>query len=77
MMSSWRGGVNSMYTSTQEIRRHTVFFSCKEVGILSTKMSSLDGIKSGHFSSIHTVNIISHINYYRIYKASFTVETTR
>ena len=29
-----------------------VIFSCKEVGVFLTRISSLDGIKSGHFSAI-------------------------
>ena len=28
---------------------NSVFFSCKEVGIFFTRISSLDGIKSGNF----------------------------
>ena len=28
------------------------FFSCKEVGVFFTRISSLDGIKSGNFSAI-------------------------
>jgi len=39
--------------------RHPVFFTCKEVGIFWTRISSLDGIKSGNFSSIY----INNINY--------------
>src|SRR6218665_1839481 len=40
-------GSSPMRTSTQKIkirvhRRHTVFFSCKEVGIFFTRISSLD-----------------------------------
>jgi len=40
-------GVSSMWTSTQKIRaqshhwHHPVFFSCKEVGIFYTRISSL------------------------------------
>ena len=29
-----------------------LFFSCKEVGVFLTRISSLDGIKSGNFSAI-------------------------
>jgi len=49
-----------MWTSTQKIKirvhwRHPVFFSCKEVDIFFTRISSLDGIKSGNsqISAIH------------------------
>src|SRR6218665_1791975 len=40
-------GSSPMWTSTQKIkirvhRCHTVFFSCKEVGVLFTRISSLD-----------------------------------
>jgi len=38
--------------------RHPVFFSCKEVGVsIFTRISSLDGIKSGNFSAIQISNI--------------------
>jgi len=38
-----------LWTSTQKIKirvcwRHPVFFSCKEVGVFFTRISSLDGI---------------------------------
>ena len=44
------GGSSPMWMSTQKIKirvhwRHPVFFSCKEVGVLYTRISSLDGIK--------------------------------
>ena len=50
-------GSSSMWTSTQKIKirvhwRHPVFFSCKEVGVFFTRISSLDGIKCGNFSAI-------------------------
>src|SRR6218665_3535115 len=44
----WTGrGSSPMWTSTQKIkirvhRRHTVFFSCKEVGVFFTRISSLN-----------------------------------
>jgi len=47
----WRG-FSSLYTSTQKIRihrRHSVLFSCKEVRVFKTRISFLDGIKSGTF----------------------------
>jgi len=42
-------GSSPMWTSTQKIKirvhwHHPVFFSCKEVGLFFTRISSLDGI---------------------------------
>ena len=49
-------GDQAICMSTQEIKIEStdgiVFFSCKEVGVFSTKISSLDGIKSGKCSAI-------------------------
>jgi len=43
----WTGGSRPMCTSTQKIKirvhwHHPVFFSCKEVGVFFTQISSLD-----------------------------------
>jgi len=50
-------GLSPMWTSTQKMKirvhwRYPVFFSCKEVGVFFTRISSLDGIKTGTFSAI-------------------------
>ena len=47
MWTGGGGGSSPMWTSTQKIKlkvhwRHTVFFSCKEVGVFFTRISSLD-----------------------------------
>jgi len=47
-VDGWRGS-SPMWTSTQKIKirvhwRHPLFFSCKEVGVFFTRISSLDGI---------------------------------
>ena len=51
------GGSSQMWTSTQKIKirvhwRHTVFFSCKEVGVFFTRISSLDRKKWKFFCNI-------------------------
>src|SRR6218665_160118 len=42
--------VSSNYKNV--LGKHPVFFSCKEVGVFFTRISSLGGIKSGNFSGI-------------------------
>src|SRR6218665_1309601 len=51
-------GSSPMWTSTQTIkirahRRHTVFFSCQEVGVFFTRISSLDRKKRKFFCDIN------------------------
>src|SRR6218665_64559 len=51
-------GSSPMWTSTQKIkirahRRHTVFFSCKEVGVFFARISSLDRKKWKFFCDIN------------------------
>ena len=53
----WTGGGRVTPMSTQKIKirvhwHHPVFFSCKEVGVFLTRISSFSGIKSGNFSAI-------------------------
>jgi len=53
IMTSTRRGISYMWMSTQKIGAHwchPVFVSCKVVGLFCTRISSLDGIKSGNFS---------------------------
>src|SRR6218665_2885565 len=46
-----------MWTSTQKIGPHWHnVFSCKEVGVFCTRISSLNGINSGNFSSLQISN---------------------